>query len=258
MRPSARRSRISGFACVREDAKRDLRPGGRKREARAGGRLEAGRRSLHSAAVTPAKAGIQYPPGRAGMRRQHPQPRRGSLAATSRLGPRDLGLLGPGLRLCRNRDDRLRHGHASSRPTTALATNRPRRAHALGRGDGRGWGNGGGMIPPSVGCRRHLPLKGGEGCMRRDWRPLSDVTPAAGEAGEPGAIGNPGRCFLLHPLRVFPGKALPRPGGRKRKAASGRPNGGGVSEAGLRRDRVRSTPPLSYPRRRVSSIRRGR
>ena len=34
VRPSARRSRISGFACVREDEKRGLRPGGRKKKRR--------------------------------------------------------------------------------------------------------------------------------------------------------------------------------------------------------------------------------
>ena len=69
-----------------------------------------------------------------------PQPRRGALAATSRLGPHDLGLLDPGLRLRRNRDDRRSVG-ARRRVSSNRSGNEwaPARA-ALGRGDSRGDG----------------------------------------------------------------------------------------------------------------------
>ena len=61
-------------------------------------------------AVIPAKAGIQYPPGRMATRRQKLQPWRGAFAAPLRLGLNRSGLLVPGLRLRRNRDDILRVG----------------------------------------------------------------------------------------------------------------------------------------------------
>ena len=163
------------------------RPPGRRRSRRAGNhwhpqQMRGGRRSSRSR--------LSY------LRRQVSSIRRGGWrakpaatggpAAAPKLNANRSGLLDPGLRLRRNRDDILwREGARKGLRalTAALATNGPRRALARGRGNGRG-------------DARSSPRS-------------QDVIPAAGEAGEPGTIGTLSRS-KAEPL---PCRAVTSPAG---------------------------------------------
>ena len=192
-------------------------------------------------AVMPAKAGIQYPPGR--MVPKQPRSLGKAREATSEFRPHDPGLLVPGLRPRRNRDDILWLGRASAgrRPPHQPLPSSFRASEARpGTGEARR------LRCPPGGCRQAL----GSPVPARRLRAVRDdarrILRSSAGAAHP-------------PLSAVP--TSPPQGGRKARGAPARVPSRRSSppqakptrrepEAPLARQEAKASPPLRPPARR--------